>query len=456
MVELKTAAESPAPRLKRGLGTFELAATGTGIILGAGIYVIIGRAAGLAGGAIWVPFLLGALAAAFTGLSYGELASMFPRAGAAFEYTRQAFGTRLAFTVGWLMLFSYMISAAAVALGFGGYLSQFMGLAIALAAVLLIGVACAVLLVGIKETVWVGVLFTAIEAVGLLVVVGVSLRFFGAISYLEMPQGVAGLFRATTLLFFAYLGFEQVANLGEEARDPGRAVPAAIVLSVLITTVLYMLVAFAAVSVLGWEALSQSDAPLADVVQVATGTRVSQAIATIALFATANTVLFLLLTSSRLMYGMASSGSLPRVLGTIHPRRYTPWVATLAASGIAAVFTLLGDIEVVAQTSNFAVLVAFAVVNFALIWLRLRRPDLERPFRVPLAIAGVPVTAVLGAGFSLFMMANVGLAALGYGALITLAGIAIAFFLPRHGRPGEGATSIQEMPRRQPMGPGRE
>ncbi len=445
MVELKRAAESPAPRLKRGLGTFELAATGTGIILGAGIYVIIGRAAGLAGGAIWVPFLLGALAAAFTGLSYAELASMFPRAGAAFEYTRQAFGMRLAFTVGWLMLFSYMISAAAVALGFGGYLSQFLGLAIAAAAVLLIGVACAVLLVGIKETVWVGVLFTGIEVVGLLVVVGVSLRFFGNINYLETPQGFAGLFRATTLLFFAYLGFEQVANLGEEAKDPGRTVPAAIVLAVAVSTVLYLSVAFAAVSVLGWEALSQSDAPLADVVQAATGTRASQAIAAIALFATANTVLFLLLTSSRLMYGMASSGSLPRALGAVHPRRRTPWLATLAASGIAAVFTLLGDIEVVAQTSNFAVLVAFAVVNVALIWLRFSRPGLERPFRVPLAIAGVPVTAVLGVGFSLFMMANVGLAALGYGVLIALVGIAIAFFLPGRTRRGEDKGSAGAM-----------
>ena len=134
--------------LKRELGLFELAATGVGIILGAGIYVIIGKAAGLAGSAIWIPFLLGALAASLTGLSYAELSSMFPKAAASFEFTRRAFGLRVAFIVGWLMLLSHIISSAAVALGFGGYLSSLVGIPIVPMAIGLIAISSFVLVVG--------------------------------------------------------------------------------------------------------------------------------------------------------------------------------------------------------------------------------------------------------------------------------------------------------------------
>jgi APA family basic amino acid/polyamine antiporter len=423
------------PGLKKQLGLFELIATGVGIILGAGIYVIIGKAAGLAGGAIWIPFALGATAAAFTGLSYAELASMFPKAGASFEYANRAFGLRVAFVVGWLMVLANIISAAAVALGFGGYLSSFVGLAAMVAAIALLAACSAVLLVGIKESVWLGVLFTAIEVVGLLMVIGVSLRFLGDGDYLEMPKGVVGLFRATALLFFAYLGFEQIANLSEEARNPNKAIPAAIIIAVAISTMLYVSVAVSSVSVLGWEELSQSEGPLADVVKAATGVRVSRVVTVIALFATANTVLFLLLTSSRMMYGMASSGTLPKALALIHKRRQTPWVATLVAGGVAMAFALLGDIEVVAQITNFAVLVAFIIVNAALIWLRYSRPDIERGFRAPLNVKNFSGSALLGIGLSAAMLASIELRVVGYGVLMAAAGLVISFFIGRRGQP---------------------
>lgn len=419
------------PRLKKQLGLFELVATGVGVILGAGIYVIIGKAAGLAGGAIWIPFALGATAAAFTGLSYAELSSMFPKAGASFEYANRAFGMRVAFVVGWLMMLSNIISAAAVALGFGGYLSSFVGLAAMVTAIGLLAACSAVLLVGIKESVWLGVLFTTIEVVGLLVVIGVALRFLGEGDYLEMPRGVVGLFRATALLFFAYLGFEQIANLSEEARAPNKAVPAAIIAAIAISTVLYVAVAVSSVSVLGWEELSQSERPLADVVETATGAHVSRLVTIIALFATANTVLFVLLTSSRLMYGMASSGTLPKALASIHKRRKTPWAATLAAGGVAAAFALLGDIKVVAQLTNFAVLVAFIIVNAALIWLRYSRPDVERGFRAPLNIKRFCGSALIGIGLSAAMLASIELRVVGYGALIVALGLVISLLIRR-------------------------
>ena len=138
MAEAELTSKEGQPGLKKGLGVFELTATGVGIILGAGIYVIIGKAAGLAGSAIWIPFSIGALGAAFTGISYAELSSMFPKAAASFEFTKRAFGLRPAFVVGWMMLTSHLVSVAAVALGFGGYLSSFMGIAIVPMAIVLI------------------------------------------------------------------------------------------------------------------------------------------------------------------------------------------------------------------------------------------------------------------------------------------------------------------------------
>jgi amino acid transporter len=207
--------------------------------------------------------------------------------------------------------------------------------------------------------------------------------------------------------------------------------------ALVVTTVLYVAVAVVAVSALGWEELSRAAAPLTEVVRQAiptdAGTRVGAVVGVMALFATANTVLFLLLTSSRLMYGMAGAGSLPRLIGVVHATRKTPWVATLVAVGVAVVFALLGDIEAVAQLSNFAILAAFVVVNAALIRLRYARPELERPFRTPWSIGRMPVVPLLGMGASLFMLAQIDLPVLGYGAGVALLGLAISVMLSRFG-----------------------
>lgn len=217
--------EGASQGLKKGLGTMELTITGIGIIVGADIFVLIGRAAGLAGGAIWIPFLLVGVAASFTGLSYAELSSMFPRAAASFEYTRQAFGTRLASMVGWLMLTANIISVSAVALGFSGYLHAFVGVALVPVSTGLIILVGLVLILGVKESVGLGIIFTSVEVGGLVIVAIISLKFIGRVDYLEMPQGVGGIFRATTLVFFAYLGFERIASMSEETRSASKSVP---------------------------------------------------------------------------------------------------------------------------------------------------------------------------------------------------------------------------------------
>ncbi len=159
----------------------------------------------------------------------------------------------------------------------------------------------------------------------------------------------------------------------------------------------------------------------------------SNAIGAIALFATGNTVLFLLMTSSRALYGMSRSGTLPRMLSRVDAKRKAPWVAAAAAGIAATIFATLGDISVVAQIANFAVLVAFIAVNSALVWLRRSRPELERGFRVPLNVANVPVTAVAGIAFSLFMLANVGRVALVAGTLVAAAGLLLPMLVKGFG-----------------------
>lgn len=432
------------PGLKRGLGLFELTSTGVGIILGAGIYVVIGRAAGMAGGAVWASFLAAAVAAALTGLSYAELSSRFPKAAASYVYTRNAFGQRAGFVAGWLLLFATIIAASAVAIGFSGYMSSFLDTPIVPIAIALVIASGALLLLGVKETVWVGVLFTAIELVGLLVVIGVSVRFWGDGDYVTIPRGFFEVFRAATLLFFAYTGFEQLATLSEEAKDPHKTMPRAILVAIAVTTVLYVAVGFSSVSVMDWQALAGSDAPLADVVEEATGVGVSRMVGYIALFATSNTVLFLLLTGSRMFFGMARGGSLPAVLGVVVKGRGTPWVATLVATALAIVFVLPGDIEVVAQLTNFATIAAFAMVNASLVRLRLTRKERHDGFRVPLNIRGVPVTAVLGIGVCGFMLTTLEREVWLYGLLIVAAGVALptALRFLRGGRwVGEGEAA---------------
>jgi APA family basic amino acid/polyamine antiporter len=394
---LPDSAPERGPGLKRRLGVFELTATGVGIILGAGIYVLIGEAAGLSGNAIWAPFLMSAFAAALTGLTYAELASRYPKAAATYEYSRQAFGPRAGFIAGWTMLAAAVIQVSAVGIGFSGYLSELTGAPKIPVTIGLILLSSAVLWIGIRESVRVGILFAAIEAAGLALAVAVSARFIGDIDYLEFAGGFADAMRASALMFFAYLGFEQMANLAEETREPEKTLPKAIIFAVGITSVVYILVAITSVSAVGWRDLAASDAPLGLVVERATGAHLSNALSVIALFATANTVLFGLLAASRQAFGMARAGALPAVLASISQKRRTPVAAIGAVTVMAAVFSLAGDIGEVAQMSNAAVLIAFVIVNVSLIRIGLRERGMRRgSFASRWAVRGVSVVPLCG------------------------------------------------------------
>jgi APA family basic amino acid/polyamine antiporter len=429
--------DTPEPRdsLRRELGLPAVTLSGVGIILGAGIYALLGEAAGMAGNAVWLTFAIAATIAAFSALSYAELSSMYPRASAEFEYVSNAFGRRLAFVVGWLIIFSGILGAATVSLGFAGYFSDLVGFPTLPSAVLIILLLAGILLYGIRETARVAIALTLIEAGGIIMVILIGLPYLGEVNYLEIPRGVPGLLQASALVFFAYMGFEEMVKLSEETKNPERTIPLALMIALGVSILLYVMVSLAAVSVVGWEQLAASRAPFADVAAVALGPMAFTLISVIALFATANTALLMMMASSRIIYGMASSFSLPPVLARVHPRRRTPWLAIVAVALASMAFLFAGEIDFVANVTNFTLFVTFIVINASVVALRYRAPDVVRPFRIPGTIGSLPVIPVVGIISSLFLLAQLdSLVLLVGGALVVLgAGIALVGEWQSHG-----------------------
>ncbi|MFH0836832.1 MAG: amino acid permease, partial [Candidatus Aenigmatarchaeota archaeon] len=337
-------------KLKRTLGFWAILFCSIGAILGAGIYVLIGKAAGIGGNAVWMAFGLSALLAALSGLSYAELVSMFPKSSAEFGYTKKAFGRRIGFVIGLLIILASIVSAAAVAIGFGGYFSALTNLPIIPIAIILVILLSGLIVYGIKESAIMAIAFTLIELAGLVIVIVIGFPHLGSVDYFAMPaNGFTSIFAAAALIFFAYLGFEEITRLGEETKKPTKTIPRALILSIIISTILYILVAITVVSVVDWQTLGTSNAPLADVVATVFGSNAFLLIAVIALFATANTVLFIMVAGSRIIYGMSVEKELPKRFCCIIKSRKTPLFAILLTMIFTIAFCMVGNLETVAS-----------------------------------------------------------------------------------------------------------
>jgi APA family basic amino acid/polyamine antiporter len=416
---------SPNPPLKRELGLSEVTLSGVGIILGAGVYVLIGQAAGLAGNAIWLAFILSAIMALLTGLSYAELSSMFPKAGAEYDYVTNAFNARLAFVIGWLVFLSGVLAAATVALGFAGYFTALTSIPMLISAIGLLIALTVLLAYGVKETARVAGISTLIEVAGLVIIIAIGLPHLGSVNYWVMPQGYSGLFAASALIFFAYQGFESMVKFSEETKKPETTVPKALLLALAISVILYVLVALSVVSVLGWQQLAVSDAPFVDVVAGTLGPDAAVIIAIIALFATANTALMSMYASSRILYGMAGSSSLTAGLAWVHPAQRTPWIAIGICGVLSGILIFAGDIAFIANVTNFTLFITFIVINAAVIVLRYRSPSIPRPFRIPCSIGRLPLVPVAGIVFCIFLLAVQDLAVLTLGLVLTGVGVVL-------------------------------
>ncbi|PIW32597.1 MAG: amino acid transporter [Nitrosopumilales archaeon CG15_BIG_FIL_POST_REV_8_21_14_020_37_12] len=412
--------------LSRHIGLFHLTMYGVGLILGAGIYVLIGEAAEFAGNALWISFILGAIVATFAGLSYSELTALFPKAAAEYVFVKEGFRSEfIGFIIGWLTIITSIIVASTVALGFGGYMEEITGIPIIISALIVLGILSFVNFIGIKESAWANTVFAIVTVAGLGIIVFIGFTFpvEHEINYFESPLGVHGIILAFVLVFFAFIGFEDMANVAEEVKRPSRTIPKGIMLSVLIVTVIYILVSIASIRVVEWERLAESAAPLAFVAEQKLGQQGHFILSIIALFATASTILITLVAGARIFYGMARGGSLPKKLGVIHQKTKTPWLAVVIIFLTTLGFCFIRDIVVVANIVVFAVVVTFAMINLSVILLRYVKPEMERPYRVPVNIGKFPVLPLFGLGASIYMGTQFEIEIMLYGLAIIAAGI---------------------------------
>lgn len=367
------------------------------MILGAGIYSIIGKAAGVAQEGLWVSFLLAALCAALTALSYAELASLYPQTGGEYIYLKNIFPRLpyLAVLCGSMMVFAGISTAATVAMAFAGYLQQFISVPATLTTMTILLVFTVINIIGIKESSWMNIVFTFIEIAGLILFIGLGFQSENFGKVLSTPTLNGAVFSGAALVIFAYFGFENIVNLVEETREP-RELPKGILISVAISTVLYLLVSLAALALGSPQELAMSDAPLSDIAGK-TNPFLAKALGGIAIFSTANTVLISMLSTSRVIFSMAREKDLPKLFGKISVKRSTPWMASVTVFILALTLLPVGGIEVVASASSFATMLAFSVINLALIHLRFVEPEKERFFKVPFSIGKFPVLTGLAA-----------------------------------------------------------
>lgn len=416
--------------LKNELNLLEITLVGIGNILGAGIYVLMGKAAGIAGNMVWFSFLFAGATAALSALSYMELASMYPRAGAEYEFVKRAFGERVGLFVGLLVIYFVVITSSAVALGFGRYFSTLFGSGYLTGTIGLFIFLSLIIVYGIKESARLAILISLIEVSGLLIVIYSGLPYLGTVNYLEFPD-LSGIFEASTLVFFAFLGFEDIVRLSQETKEAEKTTPKALLIAIIFTVFLYICAAVTVVSVLDFRVLGISEAPIADVAEVSLGNDAFTLVSWIALFSTMNTVLVVMLGGSRIVYGMAYSGSLPKSLSRVHRTYHTPWVAILGIACLSILFVPFRDITIVANIANFMIFIVFFMVNLSLIKLRYTDPERNRSFKVPLNIGRFPLPPFLGVLSIIFLFSRLSLEVITYGFVLTGIGILIALLRTR-------------------------
>ncbi len=380
------------PTLRRSIGPVQLFAYTLGGMLGAGIYGLVGRAAGQLGSAVWLGFGVAMVAALLTGLSYASLGSRYPHAGGAAFVTSRAFSRPLlTWVVGLAVMASGLTSVATQSRVVAENLLRLIGAEAVAPVILSLGfllIIAGVVARGIRESMWMNLACTGVELTGLLLVIAVGAPYWGETSLWETPNPGDGislsfLMSGAILTFFAFIGFEDTLNVAEEAREPRRTLPIGIVGAMLAATVLYMAVSITAVSVVPWRELAEAPGPLAEVMARAAPWFPGWGFVAITIFAVANTALLNYVTASRLLLGLAREGLMPRALGRIHPSRRTPHIATLALLPVLVALMLAGDIGQLASAAVLLLLAVFVVVNCALLVLQRREGEAKGGFEVP-------------------------------------------------------------------------
>ncbi|WP_426998547.1 amino acid permease [Pseudarthrobacter sp. N5] len=411
------------PRLVRSFGVLQLTMISVGATLGTGILVILGESVPLAGPAIWISFVIAGLAALFSAVSYAEMAGLVPVAGSSYSYTYATMGEGMAWICGWCLVLEYAVSVAAVAVGAGQYVNETLaafgqllpdaisqppgdGGLVNVPAMVIVVLAMALLVRGAQESAWINTVIVVIKVGILLFFCAVAFTAFDAGNFEPlMPMGAAGVSAAASRVFFSFIGFDAASTAGEEARNPKRDLPRAIMLSMLIVTTIYVLVSVAAIGARPWGWFEGTEAALVQILNETTHQPwIALAFSIGAVLAIASIVLTVLYGQTRILLSMSRDGLVPKIFGRVSRRTGTPVAGTLIVGTVVALTAGLVPLGALADATSIGTLFAFALVNVAVIYLRRNRPDMKRSFRVPL----YPLTPILGTLMCAYLMINLG------------------------------------------------
>ena len=439
LLQAEASGESHETTLKRALTATNLTLLGIGAIIGAGIFVLTGTAAAnYAGPAIVLSFILAGTGCLFAGLCYAEFASMIPIAGSAYTYSYATLGEFFAWIIGWDLVLEYLFGASTVAVGWSGYFVSFMnsigvtmpmewtqapfaytaadglsrtGAILNIPAMFLIAVLTILLVVGVKESAGFNNVVVAIKVAIIFLVIGFGFMFVNPDNWSPfIPQNIGpgqygwdGIVRGAGVIFFAYIGFDAVSTAAQEAKNPQRDMPIGILGSLAFCTVLYILMSLVMTGLVPYTQLNVPDPVYVALAAAGPGLAwLTKLIAIGAMAGLASVVLVMLMGQPRIFYSMARDGLLPRVFGKVHPRFQTPYVTTILTGVVAGVVAGLFPIGILGELVSIGTLFAFVIVCAGIWVLRVRSPELPRPFKTPL----VPLVPILGILICGYMMAR--------------------------------------------------